>query len=58
MTGPFGKEIAGEYRWMKDLVGRRPLKEAGKPVAESSIDPQVREQIYADLDNLIKKNDG
>lgn len=57
--GDFGKDVAKEYRAIKQHVEAKPIADRtdGKTPATGSIDPQVREQIRADLDKLIQKNE-
>lgn len=45
---PFGKAVAEAYRGIKERFNDHPRKDA---------DPQVREEVNADLDKLIEKNE-
>jgi hypothetical protein len=55
----FGKAVADEYRKLRAEIAGRQVKsnEDGTIPPAGAIDGQVKEQIVADIDHLIEKND-
>jgi hypothetical protein len=54
----FGKEVAKEYRQIKDKFAEKTIRPRDQSYADdNTVDHAVAEQIRSDIDHLIEKNE-